>query len=64
MKQKQIQISEELFNRIYAFFLLDHREPLQETIIRQELEAKMQRMAARDAYSASLDKKKTGRNDL
>ena len=61
---KQIQISEELFNRICAFFLLDHREPLQETIIRQELEAKIQRMTARDAYSASLDKKRTGRYDL
>ena len=55
---RTVQISEELFNRLYAYFLLDHREPLQETIIRQELEAKIQRMAARDAYSASLDKKK------
>lgn len=61
---KNVQISEELFNRIYAFFVLGHREPLQETIIRQELDAKMQRMIARDAYSASLDKKRTGRNDL
>ena len=53
---KQIQISEELFNRLYAFFILGHREPLQEAIIRQELEAKIERMLARDAYSASLDK--------
>ena len=51
---KSVQISEELFNRIYAYFVLDHREPLQETIIRQELNAKMQRMIARDAYSAEL----------
>ena len=55
---RQIQISEELFNRVYAYFVLDHREPLQEAIIRQELDAKMQRMIARDAYSASLDKNK------
>lgn len=54
---KQIQISEELFTRLYAFFLLDRREPLQERIIKDELQAKFDKIQARADY---IPGKKTG----
>jgi hypothetical protein len=48
---KQIQISEELFTRLCAFHLLDKRDPLQEQIIRDGLQDKLDRMQAREDYS-------------
>lgn len=47
---KQIQINEELFTRLYAYFLLDRREPLQEQIIKDQLQEKWDRMQARAEY--------------
>lgn len=54
---KQIQISEELFTRLCAYFLLDRREPLQEQIIKNQLQEKMDRMQTRADYIPQ--KKKT-----
>lgn len=45
-----IQISEELFTRLCAYFLLDKRDPLQEQIIRDGLQEKLDRMQARADY--------------
>jgi hypothetical protein len=47
---KQVQISEELFTRLYAYFLMDRREPLQERIIKDELQAKFDRIQRRADY--------------
>lgn len=47
---KNIQIPEELFARIYGYFLLDRRDPLQERIICDQLQAKMERIQARVDY--------------
>ena len=46
-----IQISEELFTRLCAYFLLDRREPLQEQIIKDMLSDKMERIQRREAYT-------------
>ena len=46
-----IQISEELFTRLCAYHLMDRREPLQEQIIRDGLQDKLDRMQAREDYS-------------
>lgn len=54
---KQIQISEELFTRLCAFFLLDRREPLQEQIIQDQLQEKLDRIQRRADY---IPGKKTG----
>ena len=48
---KQVQISEELFTRLCAYHLLGRREPLQEQIIRDELQDKLDRIQARKDYS-------------
>lgn len=45
-----VQISEELFTRLYAYFLMDKREPLQERIIKDELQAKFDRIQRRADY--------------
>lgn len=45
-----VQISEELFTRLYAYFLMDRREPLQERIIKDELQAKFDRIQRRSDY--------------
>lgn len=45
-----VQISEELFTRLYAYFLMDRREPLQERIIKDELQAKFDRIQRRADY--------------
>lgn len=45
-----IQISEELFTRLCAYFLLDKRDPLQEQIIRDGLQEKLDRIQARADY--------------
>lgn len=54
---KQVQISEELFTRLYAYFLMDRREPLQERIIKDELQTKFDRIQRRADY---IPGKKTG----
>lgn len=48
---KQIQINEELFTRLCAFHLLGRRDPLQEQIIRDGLQDKLDRIQAREDYS-------------
>lgn len=45
-----IQISEELFTRLCAYFLLDRREPLQEQIIKDQLQDKFNRVQRRADY--------------
>lgn len=45
-----IQISEELFTRLYAYFFFDKREPLQEQIIKNELQEKFDRIQRRADY--------------
>lgn len=45
-----IQISEELFTRLCAYFLLDRREPLQEQIIKNQLQDKFDRVQRRADY--------------
>lgn len=54
---KQVQISEELFTRLCAYHLFDRREPLQERIIKDELQAKFDRIQRRADY---IPGKKTG----
>lgn len=54
---KQIQINEELFTRLCAYFLLDRREPLQEQIIKDELQEKFNRIQRRADY---IPRKETG----
>lgn len=44
---KQVQISEELFSRLYAYFIMDRREPLQEQIIKDLLQEKLDRIQRR-----------------
>lgn len=53
---KQVQISEELFTRLCAYHLLDRREPLQERIIKDQLQEKLNRIQARADY---IPRKKT-----
>ena len=48
---RQVQISEELFTRLCAYHLMNRREPLQEQIIRDGLQDKLDRMQAREDYS-------------
>lgn len=54
---KQVQISEELFTRLCAYHLLDRREPLQEQIIKDQLQEKLNRIQARADY---IPRKKQG----
>lgn len=54
---KQVQISEELFSRLYAYFIMDRREPLQEQIIKDQLQEKLDRIQRRTDY---IPQKKTG----
>lgn len=48
---KQVQISEELFTRLCAFHLLGKCDPLQEQIIRDGLQDKLDKIQAREDYS-------------
>lgn len=52
-----VQISEELFTRLYAYFLMDKREPLQEQIIKDGLQEKFERIQRRADY---IPRKETG----
>lgn len=45
-----IQISEELFSRLCAYHLLDRREPLQEQIIKDQLQEKLDKIQRRADY--------------
>lgn len=47
---KQVQISEELFSRLYAYFIMDRREPLQEQIIKDLLQEKLDKIQRRADY--------------
>ena len=47
---KQVQISEELFTRLCAYHLFDRREPLQEQIIKDQLQDKFDRVQRRADY--------------
>lgn len=51
-----VQISEELFSRLYAYFIMGRREPLQEQIIKDQLQEKFDRIQARADY---IPRKKT-----
>lgn len=51
-----VQISEELFARLCAYFLLDRREPLQEQIIKDQLQEKFDRIQARADYIQQRNK--------
>lgn len=54
---KQVQISEELFSRLCGYHLLDKRDHLQEQIIKDQLQEKLDRIQARADYIPQ--KKKT-----
>lgn len=54
---KQIQISEELFSRLCAYHLMNRREPLQEQIIKDQLQEKLDRIQRRADY---IPRQKTG----
>lgn len=45
-----VQISEELFSRLCAYHLLDRREPLQEQIIKDQLQEKLDKIQRRADY--------------
>lgn len=47
---KQVQISEELFSRLYGFHVLGKQDALQAQIICDQLQEKMDRMQARADY--------------
>lgn len=57
MKQRQIQISQELFTRICMFFLLDRTEPEQVDAITAGLQDKLDRMQLRTEYIEQLRKR-------
>lgn len=52
--KKQIQIPEELFARIYAYFFLDRQEPEQLEAICQGLQTKMEAIQRRSDYKELL----------
>lgn len=56
MKQRQVQISQELFTRICMFFLLDRTEPEQVDAITAGLQDKLDRMQLRTEYMEQLRK--------
>lgn len=45
-----VQISEELFSRLCAYFIMNRREPLQEQIIKDLLQEKLDRIQRRADY--------------
>lgn len=48
--KRQVQISEELFSRLCSYFIMDRREPLQEQIIKDLLQEKLDRIQRRADY--------------
>lgn len=59
--KKNVQIPEELFCRLCSYFLLDHREPLQEDLIKIGLEDKLDAVQRRKEYAESHKKEKNTR---
>lgn len=57
---RQVQISEELFSRLYGFHVLGKQDALQAQIICDQLQEKMDRIQARAEYSARVTQNKTG----
>lgn len=51
---KTVQIPEDLFARICNYFLFDRRDPLNEEIICNGLEDKLDKMQARIEYSKRI----------
>lgn len=51
---RQVQISEELFSRLYGFHVLGKQDALQAQIICDQLQEKMDRIQARAEYSARV----------
>lgn len=51
---KQVQIPEELFSRIYAYFMLERQEPEQIEAICRGLQIKMDAIQRRSEYKDSL----------
>lgn len=51
-----IQIPEELFSRLCGFFLLGKRDPLNEEIICNLLQEKLERIEARAQYMEKKDR--------
>ncbi len=47
---KQVKIPEELFSRLCAYHLMDRREPLQEQIIKDQLQDKLGKLQAHADY--------------
>lgn len=54
---KQVQISEELFSRLCAYFIMDRREPEQEQAIRNGLQTKLDKIQRRTDYAALINRK-------
>lgn len=54
---KQVQISEELFSRLCAYFIMDRREPEQEQTIRNELQTKLDKIQRRADYAELINRK-------
>lgn len=54
---RQVQISEELFSRLYAYFIMDRREPEQEQAIRNELQIKFDKIQRRTDYAELINRK-------
>lgn len=58
---RQVQISEELFSRLYGFHVLGKQDALQAQIICDQLQEKMDRIQARAEYSARVTPEPPGR---
>lgn len=54
---KTVQISEELFSRLYAYHILNRREPEQQIAICNGLKTKMDSIQRRTEYTAMINKK-------
>lgn len=52
---RQIQISEELFSRLYSYHVLGKTDALNSRIIQDGLEERMERLLARQRYKQQLD---------
>lgn len=54
---KNVQIPEELFARLYGYFLLNKRDIINENIIKEDLQDKMNRLIARKDYVKKIEGK-------
>lgn len=62
LEMKNIQISEELFIRLYRYHLLGQKDALQEQIIKDLLAEKFDRIQKRNEYAISLTTKEQERS--